>query len=99
MSENENVTTETTGENLGDVMDTNVSGGTLEFVKANAGAIGILALAGYGAYTGVKKGVAFIKSKIPAKEDKKPTLKERLAAKKAEKQAAKDEKKPKENES
>ena len=95
MSElNENVKVEAEG--LDDVMDTNVSGGTMEFVKENATGIAILCMAGYGAYQAGKKGVNWIKSKIPAKDPNKQTLKERLAAKKAEKQAAKDEKKPKE---
>lgn len=94
MSElNENVKVE--AENLDDVMDTNVSGGTLEFVKENATGIAILCMAGYGAYQAGKKGVTWIKSKIPAKDPEKLTLKQKLAAKKAEKQA-KDEKKPKE---
>lgn len=97
MSElNENVN-ETTAENsLDTVMDTNVSGGTLEFVKENATGIAILCMAGYGAYQAGKKGVTWIKSKLPRKDSGKPSLKERLAAKNAEKQVAKDEKKPKE---
>lgn len=95
MSElNENVKVE--AENLEDVMDTNVSGGTLEFVKENATGIAILCMAGYGLVSAGKKGVTWIKSKIPAKDPKKPSLKERRIAKKAEKQVAKDEKKLKE---
>lgn len=96
MSENENVTTETTATSMDEVMDTNISGGSLEFVKENAAGLAVIAMAGYGAYTGCKKIVTFIKSKIPAKDPEKLTLKQKLAAKKAEKQVAKDEKKPKE---
>lgn len=63
---------------LNEVMDTNVSGGTLEFVKDNAAAWTVLILAGIGAYNVGKKIVTKIKSKIPEKKDKpaKPTLKE-----------------------
>ena len=97
MSElNENVN-ETPAENsLDEAMDTSISGGTLEFVKENAAGLAVIAMAGYGAYQAGKKACSWIKSKLPSKDPGKPSLKERLAAKKAEKQVAKDEKKPKE---
>lgn len=89
--------TESNGD-LNEVMDTNVSGGTLEFVKDNAAAGTVLILAGVGAYNIAKKVVNTIKSKIPAKKDKpaKPTLKERIQARKTEKK--KEEKTPDEKE-
>lgn len=92
MSELKENVNETPTEGLDEVMDTNVSGGTLEFVKENATGIAILCMAGYGVYQAGKKGLNWIKSKLPSKDPEK----QRLAAKKAEKQVAKDEKKPKE---
>lgn len=79
---------------LNEVMDTNVSGGTLEFVKDNAAVGTVFILAGIGAYNVGKKIVTKIKSKIPEKKDKpmKPTLKERIQARKTEKK--KEEKTP-----
>lgn len=66
---------------LSEVMDTNVSGGTLEFVKDNAAASAVVALAIIGAYNIGKRIVFAVKRKISEKNPAKPTLKERLKRK------------------
>lgn len=75
MNENENVREETQTNDLGDVIDTDVSGGTLEFVKENAAGLAVIIMAGYGCYFAIKNGVNFIKSKIPARDPEKTILK------------------------
>ena len=75
MSENENVMEKTQTNDLEGVIDTDISGGTLEFVKDNAAGLAVIAMAGYGCYVAIKKGVNFIKSKIPARDPEKTILK------------------------
>lgn len=83
--EDNNVTFEGNDSDLSDVMDTDVSGGTMAFIQTNAAAIGVFALAGVGLYSAVKWAHDKIKEKMSNKP-KKMTIKEKIQKKKEEKQ-------------
>lgn len=72
-----------TNEDLSQVMDTDIAGSALTFVKENGAAIAVLGFAIKGAYDTGRWVVDKIKAKIPKKENKpkKQTLRERIQAK------------------
>ena len=78
---------ETDSEDISEVMDTNIAGSALTFVKENGAAIAVIGFAVKGAIDTGKWVAKKIKAKMPEKTDKpkKPTLRERIQAKRNEK--------------
>ena len=85
----ENENNEVNTNNLEGVIDTDISGGTLEFIKGNAAGLGLLALAGYGAYEGTKRAIGFVRKKVTACKEK---IQEKKATKEEKKEDIKEKK-------
>lgn len=95
MENNETVKVDETNEDLSQVMDTNIAGSAMTFVKENGAAIAVIGFAVKGAIDTGKWVAKKIKAAVPAKTDKpKQTIRERLQAKRNEKK--KPESKPEE---
>ena len=87
MENNETVTVGTDTEDLSQVMDTNIAGSAMTFVKENGAAIAVIGFAIKGAVDTGKWVASKIKAKMPERPEKpkKQTLREKIQAKKAKK--------------
>lgn len=79
--EDNTVEFETKNSDLSEVMDTDVSGGTMAFIQTNAAAMGVFALAGVGLYSVVK----WVYDKV--KREDKMTIKEKNQKKREKKKS------------
>ena len=83
--EDNTVEFETKNSDLSEVMDTDVSGGTMAFIQTNAAAMGVFALAGVGLYSVVK----WVYDKVKEKSNRhdKMTIKEKIQKKREKKKS------------